>query len=173
MPSFKCIVCKISLTSVKRRNVAISFHNFPSDPERKQAWIEFCGTDTGVVCSEHFSDDCFLGGRDEKPKRRRLVTRAVPTIRFSVMENGTRILPTTNSEDHDPDDFSESFDYMPEEDAISLQHDTISELSNQVEEYKNQLEDSTKKLHEMEVALFERDCIIEELRKKLNEATKN
>ncbi|XP_038121508.1 THAP domain-containing protein 2-like [Culex quinquefasciatus] len=188
MPSYRCVVCQLSSRFVKSKNLSISFHGFPSDPDKKQAWKEFCGTDTGVVCSEHFSDDCFLGAREEKNKRRRLVNRAVPTLRFSVTTHGTRILSTTYSQENDPsyfgvqpmkedfseEDFSQSFDYiaeedMSEEDAVSAKDDIISDLRSQVAEYKTQLEDTTKKLNEMEEAIFDRDCIIEDLRKKLDD----
>ncbi|KAL1394263.1 hypothetical protein pipiens_012087 [Culex pipiens pipiens] len=169
MPSYRCVVCQLS------------------DPDKKQAWKEFCGTDTGVVCSEHFSDDCFLGAREEKNKRRRLFNRAVPTLRVPVTANGTRILSTTShendssyfgvqpmKEDFSDEEFSESFDYMADEDmsegdAVSTKDDIISDLRGQVDEYKTQLEDTIKKLNEMEVAIFDRDCIIEDLRKKLND----
>uniref|UniRef100_A0A8D8H9B5 (northern house mosquito) hypothetical protein n=1 Tax=Culex pipiens TaxID=7175 RepID=A0A8D8H9B5_CULPI len=186
MPSYRCVVCQLSSRFVKLKNLPISFHGFPSDPDKKQAWEEFCGTDTGVVCSEHFSDDCFLGAREEKNKRRRLFNRAVPTLRVPVTANGTRILSTTShekdssyfgvqvKEDFSDEEFSESFDYMADEDmsegdAVSTKDDIISDLRSQVDEYKTQLEDTIKKLNEMEVAIFDRDCIIEDLRKKLND----
>uniref|UniRef100_A0A8D8JY92 (northern house mosquito) hypothetical protein n=1 Tax=Culex pipiens TaxID=7175 RepID=A0A8D8JY92_CULPI len=180
MPSYRCVVCQLSSRFVKLKNLPISFHGFPSDPDKKQAWEEFCGTDTGVVCSEHFSDDCFLGAREEKNKRRRLVNRAVPTLRVPVTAHGTKILSTTShehdssyfgvqpvKEDLSEEEFSDSFDYMA--DAVSTKDDIISDLRSQVDEYKTQLEDTIKKLNEMEVAIFDRDCIIEDLRKKLND----
>uniref|UniRef100_A0A8D8HS45 (northern house mosquito) hypothetical protein n=1 Tax=Culex pipiens TaxID=7175 RepID=A0A8D8HS45_CULPI len=186
MPSHTCIVCKLKLTFVKQKNLAVSFHAFPRYPYTKQAWIEFCGTDTGVVCSKHFSDDCFIAGREENYKRRRLFGWAVPTIRLPVKINGTSILSENSPEEISSSSLSETIQPEISEsvdsketthlsaDNIILTHSaTISQLKAQVQEHKSKLEDTNKKLHEMERAIFERDCVIEDLRKTLGDVTRN
>lgn len=162
MPSYMCVVCQISSKFVKRRNLNISFHGFPSDPDKRQAWAEFCGTQSGPVCSEHFANGCFMGGRDEKNKRRRLigwgkyflwficwisfnvmlsyVLTAVPTIRFPAnsFEEMNSSYDTIHSENSNSFDSPEELD-TSEAYTISTQHHEISQLRSQVENYKTQV----------------------------------
>lgn len=85
MPTYKCIICGITSAAVKQKQCKVGFHKFPVDPAnsdiRKQ-WEEFAGRSDGRICSAHFGDSCFLGGRESQNKLYRLLAKSVPTIRF-------------------------------------------------------------------------------------------
>jgi hypothetical protein len=77
---FKVFILRNVLTSgTKIFNITF---RFPSDAELRQKWLEkipnlnFKPTLWSVVCSLHFSEDCF----DQKEKRRDLKNGAVPVI---------------------------------------------------------------------------------------------
>lgn len=91
MPRCAVNVCAISAEQAKNREVYISFHTFPKDPQRRAKWVKLCGLvrDPGTVlyvCSQHFAPDAFVTNATVKKTlmstgRNILTKDAVPTIR--------------------------------------------------------------------------------------------
>ncbi|XP_029154862.1 THAP domain-containing protein 4-like isoform X2 [Nylanderia fulva] len=83
---------------------------FPANQERKQIWIEQCGTDpkgNSRLCEFHFDDSQFEDKRQDG--RRKLKPNAIPTI-FLNKEGINEILQETES----------SVDVLSEENIIDL-----------------------------------------------------
>ncbi|XP_029154861.1 52 kDa repressor of the inhibitor of the protein kinase-like isoform X1 [Nylanderia fulva] len=108
---------------------------FPANQERKQIWIEQCGTDpkgNSRLCEFHFDDSQFEDKRQDG--RRKLKPNAIPTI-FLNKEGINEILQETES----------SVDVLSEEniiDQINIQHDNQSvhvsvDTETQFEVYNN------------------------------------
>ncbi len=91
--SRKCIVGQCG--SVKRKNCpqTTTFHELPSNPERRNCWLNVISEWNGLrtvpapnvikqcmhVCGRHFSPDSFV------PETTKLVRNAVPSIIFFVL----------------------------------------------------------------------------------------
>lgn len=59
-------------------NKNMKFCIFPSDPDIRDKWLQFCGLENvpknSFLCREHFSEQCFPGDR------RKIKSNSVPTI---------------------------------------------------------------------------------------------
>lgn len=92
---YKCSVplCKSGYSSQRRKTKKIHFFQFPTDPERRRAWIRairrtgFIPTKYSKVCSQHFTADDYVS--ETNPANRQTVKRvnrpslkcdAIPTV---------------------------------------------------------------------------------------------
>ena len=82
--------CAIGCQNLYFSGCGRSFHQLPADPGVRQEWVarltraDWCPTKSSVVCSDHFTADCFVGrAAPGFFVRRRLKPGAVPTV-FSV-----------------------------------------------------------------------------------------
>lgn len=86
MPGSRCVVQGCGNTSNLR--AGISLHNSPLSGNTKALWKRFITTHRAnfepqgryVVCSEHFTEDCFSRTVHDGRSMKRLVKEAVPTI---------------------------------------------------------------------------------------------
>lgn len=79
------ITCKRRSITSNLKEHGISYHTFPKNALTRQQWTKFCGqneewqpTKSSVICSEHFTADCFETNSD----RRKLINKALPTLKF-------------------------------------------------------------------------------------------
>nr|XP_040571855.1 THAP domain-containing protein 2-like [Lepeophtheirus salmonis]XP_040571856.1 THAP domain-containing protein 2-like [Lepeophtheirus salmonis] len=74
----------------KKSSGNLSFHRFPKDKDLKREWIRNTGranfqpSESAILCSCHFEDDCFKTPRTERP---RLKDDAIPTIFKEIPEH--------------------------------------------------------------------------------------
>lgn len=65
MPWCVVVGCKNSLKATKRCGKDVSYHIFPKNPQRRNAWINTLNqsfkfnADSSYICSEHFIPDDF------------------------------------------------------------------------------------------------------------------
>ena len=91
----------------------VSLHKFPADPELREKWVkqvrktraQWTATKHSVLCSEHFTDDCFqvdssIAATFGIPKKRRLKPDAVPTI-FLRQSSASSVSELTRKRDAD------------------------------------------------------------------------
>ena len=89
MPSTRCVVQDCSNMSDK--NAGISLHKSPNDESIRRIWVKFVQVKRAnfypssrenrfMICSEHFSTDCFERLFHLSGVSRRLKPGAVPTI---------------------------------------------------------------------------------------------
>ncbi|XP_047984915.1 THAP domain-containing protein 1-like [Leguminivora glycinivorella] len=112
----------------------ITFHRFPKNPEIKEKWMDITKrenwfpTEFSVVCSRHFTEDCFYTVKD----RRRLFKTAIPTQHLPLVfdESGADERAPENSSPNP----SSSSQFEPKSTAMttkrkSVDHDTLSQLN--------------------------------------------
>lgn len=90
-----CVCVGCSNDTVNHKKEGVRFHQFPKDPKVRKAWEVAIGRTkypkTGSVCSEHFTDDCYMSSYNYKlqhcststpvrPTRPQLKPNAIPTI---------------------------------------------------------------------------------------------
>jgi len=85
-------VCIINGCANKSDTPGKSFHRFPKDTTRRKEWLRsisrnsFCPTKNSVLCSDHFSPECFkydsalLKRLNHSFRCRRLQQDAIPTL---------------------------------------------------------------------------------------------
>lgn len=65
MPWCVVIGCRNNLKATRRAGKGVSYHIFPKNPQRRNAWIKILNrpfklnADSSYVCSEHFTPDDF------------------------------------------------------------------------------------------------------------------
>ena len=109
-------------------NKEVSFHTFPKDQSRKQAWYDAIGRETlplsGRVCSQHFTEDSYEDAgrlklelcpdmfRDIKKTRRKLKPTAIPTL-FSHKTPSTPRTSSVNRSHRDEVELSKTTTLFP------------------------------------------------------------
>ena len=89
MPSSRCVIQDCNNTSDK--NASISLHKSPTDESLRRIWVKFVQTTRTnfnpssreirfMICSDHFSADCFERLHHLSGETRRLKPGSVPTI---------------------------------------------------------------------------------------------
>ena len=88
----------------------VSLHKFPSDPVLRKQWekqvqrtrAKWKATETSVLCSAHFTEDCFevttaLAAQFGLARKRKLVAGAIPTIFRTTAPEFTAAEPESSS----------------------------------------------------------------------------
>ncbi|EDS43900.1 transcription factor grauzone [Culex quinquefasciatus] len=81
-PPACCALCGLTRTQAVQRGLCM--HQFPTSPSLRRDWEAFCGGRPGkLLCSGHFTSDCYYGDfpSGKTRKRRPLARGSVPTIR--------------------------------------------------------------------------------------------
>ena len=86
MTGSRCVVQDCSNRS--KHAAGISLHRSPAIKSEREKWVRFVRTHranfnpsgTFVVCSDHFSEDCFERTMHVEGTRRRLIPYSVPTV---------------------------------------------------------------------------------------------
>ncbi|XP_047993957.1 uncharacterized protein LOC125232365 isoform X2 [Leguminivora glycinivorella] len=83
--------CGKSTNNSTYKKDGITFHRFPKSPLTKSKWIDathrgesWFPSKTSVICSRHFTADCFHQITNNR-KRRRLLDSAVPTLYLPIL----------------------------------------------------------------------------------------
>ena len=73
-----CAVCGLRRTQATRVDLPVGFHLFPTESLQRQAWEDFCQSNKDEpdlrgrrsICSDHFEEQCFAGGRRDAERKR-------------------------------------------------------------------------------------------------------
>ncbi|XP_037952824.1 uncharacterized protein LOC119683258 [Teleopsis dalmanni] len=149
----RCAVshCKQNNAKKDGNKNSIHYHKFPTDPEQKEAWINFCqrlgiiNTKTERICSLHFSDEDY-----EKNLQMEWGLSSSRTVRLKpgVVPRNEEEHLKIKKEFECRDSGTLSFiDYNAYIDELKLQIKTLQEENKALKKIQNDFSKSKNKLH--------------------------